>query len=356
MSYEVFRVQVRVTSGSPSIWGTSGNLDVETPVGGPQTVTGVGIGTAEAIGAATVRNLNTLVASGISTAEAFGTATLSKSNRLIASGIVTAESFGAATVLTLSTLIASGIATAESVGTANVTNVNRLVASGIATAESFGVATILTFRTLVAVGIATEESLGIASVRNVNRLVASGIATAEALGTPTVIIPMWYLLPTGAATAEAFGVAVVTNDGGTQHIVANSAPSQEVFGTATVLRGAVTISAAGAIASLEAFGMPTRILQPYIIGGVGVVSDEVFGTAKLNRYIIASGITSAEAFGTPNFEFATLIFTGVPSEEAFGIAIITGGMRDWYSGNATADITRWITKDLTASKTEERLS
>jgi hypothetical protein len=167
---------------------------------------------------------------------------------------------------------------------------------------------------------------------------------------------MWYIVPTGAATAETFGVAVVTGTGGTQYIVANSAPSQEAFGTATVLRGVATISAAGAIASLEAFGTPTRVLQPYIIGGVGVVSGEVFGTARLMRYLLASGIASAESVGTPNVELATLIFIGIPSAEAFGYAIITGGKRDWYSGNSTADVTRWITKDLTASKTEERLS
>lgn len=83
------------------------------------------------------------------------------------------------------------------------------------------------------------------------------------------------ILPSGIATAEAFGTAVVG-------------------------RGAVAIVPAG-IATLEAFGNAEVNLVLKIITPSGIATLEAFGTATVARvvYIVPAGIASEEAFGAP---------------------------------------------------------
>jgi hypothetical protein len=80
------------------------------------------------------------------------------------------------------------------------------------------------------------------------------------------------------------------------------------------------------IASAEAFGTPSVQLN---IDTTGIASGEAFGTPALELNISATGIPSAEAFGTPVISVAggdqTITATGIPSAEAFGIPTLTGG-------------------------------
>jgi len=65
------------------------------------------------------------------------------------------------------------------------------------------------------------------------------------------------------------------------------------------------ITGAGAIASAEAFGSPT-LLHVQVISPTGIASAEAFGTPAFSGAIGPSGIISREAFGTPVLVLATL--------------------------------------------------
>lgn len=87
----------------------------------------------------------------------------------------------------------------------------------------------------------------------------------------------------------------------------------------------LNIDTAG-IASAEAFGTPSVQLN---IDTTGIASAEVFGTPSIQLNIDTTGIPSAEAFGNPTVQIAsgvqTITAVGIPSAEAFGIPVITGG-------------------------------
>ena len=80
------------------------------------------------------------------------------------------------------------------------------------------------------------------------------------------------------------------------------------------------------IASAEAFGTPSVQLN---IDGTGIASAEAFGTPSLELNITGVGIASEEAFGNPTVQLAggdqTVTLTGIPSAEAFGTPTLTGG-------------------------------
>lgn len=71
------------------------------------------------------------------------------------------------------------------------------------------------------------------------------------------------------------------------------------------------------IPSGEAWGTPTQVA---VVGGTGIPSAEVFGTATITHSSVTlvqpTGIPSAEAFGIPTQTF--ICDPGIPSAEAFG--------------------------------------
>jgi hypothetical protein len=80
-----------------------------------------------------------------------------------------------------------------------------------------------------------------------------------------------------------------------------------------------TISAAGGIASGEAFGTATLNLA---ILPVAIGTGEQLGTAKLNLQLLAAAITSAEAVGQPKLNLQITAAGAIPSAEAFGSDVV----------------------------------
>lgn len=182
------------------------------------------------------------------------------------------------------------------------------------------------------------------------RLVPSGVASAEAFGTTRLNL---QIRPSGISTAEAFGATRLN-----QQIRANDIATAEAFGTTTVQSAGLFIQP-GAIASAEAIGGAklnqqirltgivtdeafgvTRLSQQIRASGIatneafgvtaliqqirasGIVTTEAFGTAQLNQQIRASGIVTAEAFGTSRLN-QQIRASGVSSAEAFGTAVVS---------------------------------
>ena len=85
-----------------------------------------------------------------------------------------------------------------------------------------------------------------------------------------------------------------------------------------------------AIASLEAFGSSKVNLTMF---PSAIVSSEAFGTSKLTLYLKPSSIVTEEAFGTLNLMFdqtLNLVGYAIPTEEAFGVAIVDVGKQWLY--------------------------
>ena len=89
-----------------------------------------------------------------------------------------------------------------------------------------------------------------------------------------------------------------------------------------------TVTATG-IASAEAFGTPSLTPGAVTVSPTGIASAEAFGTASLTATatVTASGIASAESFGTPAVQAgaATVSATGIASAEAFGTPALSAG-------------------------------
>ena len=139
------------------------------------------------------------------------------------------------------------------------------------------------------------------------------------LNEETSAAPGDTILPSSILSAEAFGTAVLS-----QHIAASGIPSEEAFGTASVVLGR-TIAASG-IPSEEAFGTASVVLGRTMVP-TGILSEEAFGTAFVflgNISLEGFGIASTEAFGAPSVAIGPgpVLPTGIPSEEAFGSHVV----------------------------------
>lgn len=77
--------------------------------------------------------------------------------------------------------------------------------------------------------------------------------------------------------------------------------------------GDQTVTATG-IASAEAFGTPSVKLN---VSPTSIASAEAFGTPSVKLNVTTTGIPSAEAFGTPSLKL-NVTTTGIASSEAFG--------------------------------------
>jgi hypothetical protein len=160
----------------------------------------------------------------------------------------------------------------------------------------------------------------------------SGIATAEAFGTAVLTTGAVTVSPTGVGSAEAFGTAVVAQPPPSQTITVTAGiATAEALGSPTVTVGAVTLAPSG-ITSTEAFGTTTVTTGPVSLTVTGIPTAEAFGTATIGagapaQDVLPTGIGSAEAFGattvTPGPVQITV--TGVGSAEAFGTTVLAPG-------------------------------
>lgn len=175
-------------------------------------------------------------------------------------------------------------------------------------------------------GIASAEAFGTAVVTATADIAPTGIASAEAFGTAVVSPGAVDIAPTGIASAEAFGIAVVS---ASNTIAPTGIASAEAFGTA-VISATATIAPSG-IASAEAFGTAVISAGPVDVSPTGVASAEAFGTAVITTGtvdIAPTGIASAEAFGMPivSLDDDQIVGpSGIASAEAFGTAVISAG-------------------------------
>ena len=122
----------------------------------------------------------------------------------------------------------------------------------------------------------------------------TGIASAEAFGTAVITTGAVDITPTGIASAEAFGTASLGLD-----VTPSGIASEEAFGTAVLTTGAVDLTPSG-IASEEAFGTAV-VTQGFVLLPTGIPSTEAFGTAVITTGAVTvspTGIASAEAFGS----------------------------------------------------------
>lgn len=102
--------------------------------------------------------------------------------------------------------------------------------------------------------------------------------------------------------------------------------SVTAFGTPTRVVIPAGVSATGHIASLEAFGTAHVLI---VVRSTGLASKETFGIAHPTRIVRNTGaLGSAEAFGTPTRVVPGLILSAgqIASLEAFGAATILGGV------------------------------
>lgn len=183
-------------------------------------------------------------------------------------------------------------------------------------------------QTVSPTGIASTEAFGTAVVTPGQVTVSpSAIATAETFGTATVTPGPVTVSPSGTSTSETFGTAVITP--GPVTVSPSRIGTGEAFGTAvvTVDGGAQTVSPSG-IGTGETFGAATVTPGPVTVTPSGIGTAETFGTATIvpgpvtvSPTGIASGGTLGTATVTPGP--VTITPSGIVTGAAFGTAVIT---------------------------------
>lgn len=175
-------------------------------------------------------------------------------------------------------------------------------------------------------GIASTEAFGTAVITTGPvSITPTGIASAEVFGIPIITTGSVNLSPTGIASTEAFGTPAITT--GPVNLAPIGIPSAEAFGIPTITTGAVNVAPTG-IASAEAFGTPVLTTGPVTISPTGITSAEAFGTPVVAdeavQVIAPAGIQSAEIFGLLVISAGPVTIgpTGIPSAEAFGIPTV----------------------------------
>ena len=143
------------------------------------------------------------------------------------------------------------------------------------------------------------------------------------LNEETSAAPGDTILPSSILSAEAFGTAVLS-----QHIAASGIPSEEAFGTASVVLGRTMVPTG--ILSEEAFGTAFVFLGNISLEGFGIASTEAFGAPSVAigpGPVLPTGIPSEEAFGSHvvGDASALILVYGIHSAEEFGIPFLTGG-------------------------------
>ena len=201
-------------------------------------------------------------------------------------------------------------------------------------------------------------------------LLPSGIATANAFGTATVTAgpAPATLSPSAIGSTEAFGTAVISYGNTPVTLSPAGIGSAEVFGTATV-SGVLTVAPAG-LGSAVVFGTAsvtdTGPLIEITPGGIG--SMQAWGAATISgtTEIAPSGLLSAQAWGIPALTFGPITIPvpsiatapavmgtpsialmlavtpdGIGSAEVFGYAILAGRLAGSANFRATLPVRRY---------------
>jgi len=159
------------------------------------------------------------------------------------------------------------------------------------------------------------------------RITPTGISSTEAFGTATLLRGSVTVSATGIASAEAFGTATILR--GNRNLVATAITSAEAFGTATLLRGGVTVSPS-AIVSAQAFGTATILRGNVTITVTTIASAQALGTPILltTARIVCNGITTAETFGTASVVRGgvSVLVGGIASSQALGTDTVLRGI------------------------------
>ncbi len=264
-----------------SRWGSAGSADL----GENETSTS----TTERPWFETSLNLTfiqTLTGVGIATAEAFGTGVITTGEvALTGVSIASAEAFGTGTVAGAGgdqDLTGIAIASGEAFGTGAVTP-GEVALTGVAitSAEAFGTGAVTTGPVaLTGVSIASAEAFGTGTVAPGEvALTGVAIASAEAFGTGAVTTGPVALTGVGIASAETFGTGVVSQGAVDQNLTGVGIATSEAFGAGGVAPGEVVLTGTG-IASAEAFGVGALTYAQFLIG-IGIVGAEAFGVGLL---------------------------------------------------------------------------
>lgn len=175
-------------------------------------------------------------------------------------------------------------------------------------------------------GLSAYKTLGILGSASTFDLDAAGAAAASwnwiAFEIKAAANAPQTVTPSGIATAGAFGAATVTP--GTATIAVGSIPSDEAFGSATIVLANVgqQVVPTG-IATIDDGAYFDAYADPY--GSFGIPTLTLSGGSQLGP----GGITTGEAFGIPSVTLAvgqgTIAPTGIASGEAFGLALVVRG-------------------------------
>jgi endonuclease/exonuclease/phosphatase family metal-dependent hydrolase len=279
-----------------------------------QVISPTGLASALAFGSPTlVQTGLTISPTGLVSGLAFGTAKVNQ--HIVASGIASAEAFGTPEINQSIGVV--GVPSGVAFGTAKVNQ--AVVAASVPSAEAFGVPQVNL--KVIPGGLASALTFGTARLNQ--KIVAAGVVSSEAIGTATVQRGNVNVSPSGIASALAFGNPIVQQ--GVFTIIAIGLTSEFAIGTAILSSGNVNLSPSG-LASAEGFGTPDVSPGAITITVTGVASGLTFGVARLGLKIVASGVSSAQAFGIAQlFTGSFIIPTGLASGLAFGSTSVLGG-------------------------------
>lgn len=188
-------------------------------------------------------------------------------------------------------------------------------------------------QTVLPTGIASGQSFGTAVITHppTQDIAPSGVVSAQALGSPTVIAQAAIVAPTGF-THEAFGTAKVNQN----VVLAAGIASGEAIGSHRVRRVTDIYLEAG-IPSGEALGALTLVYFQELFPS-GVLSGEAFGSTDVedpHRRIFCTGIPSGAAVGIPGGSIYRMRTRAIASGEAFGHKRLAVKLGRWKLVNPT---------------------
>jgi hypothetical protein len=288
---------------------------------GGSTASGVGVtvifGTGSASGVSTASGVGASLAAGVGSAS--GTSSSSGVSGDIGSAGGDSSAIGVGASLAAGVGSAGGDSSAIGVGASLAAGVGS--ASGDSTASAVGDYIIAGSAGTVA-GTSTASGVGASVVRSVGT--GAGTSTDSGVGASVV-----RSVGTGAgtSTASAIGVDVDMSAGGANGVSTASGIGASLAKTAGTAAGNSTAAAISKIAvfvsgisSAEAFGTPTLISHAYISPS-GISSREAFGNLTVNLFILPTGIISEESVGVP-IAVGHAIFVSAINEEGIGTPTI----------------------------------
>jgi hypothetical protein len=142
----------------------------------------------------------------------------------------------------------------------------------------------------------------------------------------------------GAGNAGIWAAQAVVASGTAETTITRTGGTADQMNGGIIVFGRVVVTtiAPTGIASAEAFG--TAVVSQFVLP-TGVTTGEAFGTAALTNNITTTGIASAQAFGTAVVALGgySLFPAGIGSAGAFGTAELTTGVHHVFVGSVEVD-------------------